>query len=145
MTTLKGKRILAVDYGLKRIGTAVTDELHITVSPRRVVDNTPGALDELAAMAAEERVAAVVLGLPLRKDGSDSDMAANVRAFGQELERRCGLPIFYHDERNSTNEAFEMMRQAGVKKMKRREEGRKDTVAAAVILRSFLAEVDGGW
>ncbi len=138
---LKGKRIGAVDYGLKRIGFAVCDELHITTSPRGVLQNTPDIWDNLLAAFAHERLGAVIVGVPYRVDGATTPFIETIEKFIVELRVRSGLLIIAVDESFSSRHAMQSMVASGVKKKQRAQKGRTDEVAAALILRDFLEEL----
>jgi putative Holliday junction resolvase len=136
-------RVLAVDYGRVRAGLAVSDALGTTAQPLGVVTRPKrGSLVE-AVVAEARRVEAeeIVVGLPLRLDGSEGVAAEAARSFAKALGERSGLPVAMWDERMTTVEASRRMRSAGVSARDQR--GVVDKVAAAVLLRSFL-EARGG-
>jgi putative Holliday junction resolvase len=141
METLKGKRIGALDFGLKRIGFAVCDELHIVVSPRGFFENTPELWQHLAEAFAKERLGAVVVGVPYRTDGTRTNIIDAVERFVDALRSRTALPVLTMDEAFSSRGAVQTMVRSGVKKKRRAEKGRTDAVAAAIILRDFLEEL----
>lgn len=132
-------RFIGVDVGSKRVGLARTDLL-------RIVANTIGtfspekALEELKRQTIEEGpVSGIVIGWPLTPQGEFTDATNLVRAFIKKVERI--LPrqdIFTMDERYSSKQAVQVMIESGVPKMKRREKGRVDQAAAAIILTNFL-------
>jgi len=132
-------RIAALDVGDARIGVAVADELGLTTRGIGVVRRV-GGLRDLEAVArilephAPERL---ILGLPLNMDGSEGPQAAKVRRFGERLAAHMGLPVEVWDERLTTVEAHEILRDTGVKRKAKK--GLVDQIAAAVILRSYLA------
>jgi putative Holliday junction resolvase len=132
-------RIAALDVGDARIGVAICDELGITTRGVGVVRRVGGVRDfeaiaRLLAPFAPERV---VVGLPLNMDGSEGPQAAKVRRFAIRLSEHLGLPADLWDERLTTVEAEDLLRETGVKHKDRR--GLVDQVAAAGILRSYLA------
>ena len=132
-------RIAALDVGDARIGVAVADELGLTTRGIGVVRRV-GGLRDLEAVArilephAPERL---ILGLPLNMDGSEGPQAAKVRRFAERLAAHMGLPVEVWDERLTTVEAHEILRDTGVKRKAKK--GLVDQIAAAVILRSYLA------
>ena len=131
-------RVLAVDYGRSRVGLAVSDALGRTAQPLEVVQRPKrGSLVE-AVVSVAKRVGAeeIVVGLPLRLDGTEGVAAEATRSFGKALGERAGLPVTFWDERLTTVEASRRMRSAGVNA--RRQRGVVDKVAAAVLLRSFI-------
>lgn len=131
-------RILAIDYGRRRHGLAVSDALGMASHPLPALQRrTPEAdLAALRGLAAERDVRRLVVGLPLNMDGSEGPMAAEARAFGAWLGTALGLPVLYEDERLSTDEAEEFLRGAGLRPSDRKR--LRDSVAAAVILRGVL-------
>jgi putative Holliday junction resolvase len=142
---LKGKRIGAIDYGLKRVGFAVCDEMHILASPRGFFANNteqPEKLwSELVVAVERERLGAVVVGVPYRLDGAQTPVIEAIERFVEEAKRRLALPVFTIDESFSSRNAVRTMVSSGVKKKQRAAKGRTDAVAAALILRDFLEEI----
>ena len=132
-------RMAALDVGDARIGVAICDELGLTTRGIGVVKRRGGVhdLDELARLLAPYAPARLVVGLPLNMDGSEGPQAAKVRRFAERVGTHTGIPIALWDERLTTVEAEETLRSTGAKR--RRERGLVDQVAAAGILRSYLA------
>lgn len=131
-------RILGIDYGEKRIGLAVSDEMGITARGIAVLERTSkkADLEAIAAAAAEHSVAAIVVGYPLRLDGSAGIQCGKVDRFIAALKDVIPLPVIAWDETLSTKEAEGLMREAGVKRRKKR--GMVDRIAAALILQDYL-------
>lgn len=137
-------RWLAVDLGDKRTGLAVGDDETGFVSPAGVIE-TPIAREEggallrdLAAAIDEYGPDGIVVGLPLNMDGTEGPRAAMVRAFGARLHAASGLEVAFHDERLSTEAARWEMAGSGLTRGKKK--ALKDSLAAAGVLRDFLAE-----
>ena len=132
-------RLAALDVGDARIGVAVCDELGLTVRGAGVVRRVGGQrdLDAVAALLGPLEPERVVVGLPLNMDGSEGPQAAKVRAFGQRLAAHLALPVEFWDERLTTVEAEQTLRDAGLSRARRRD--LIDQEAAAVILESYLA------
>jgi putative Holliday junction resolvase len=131
-------RILAIDYGLKRTGLAVTDPLQLIASPLEAVA-TEGLLAYLQAYAAAEPVEAFVLGLPRGLDGGETDATPHVKGFAKRLAKAFPhASIHWIDERFTSKIALQAMVAAGSRKKDRRVKGNIDKVSAAVILQSFL-------
>ena len=132
--------VLALDYGTARIGVACSDVLGLLAHPVETIPATPrpAALRRIAALFAERRATALVVGLPLRADGEEGTAAAAVRVFAAELLVHLPVqtPVFYQDEYRSTVQATEHLRAAG----KRTKSHRPliDQAAAVVILQDFL-------
>lgn len=135
--------LLAFDFGLKRIGVATGQSVTGTASPLTVVQRHGDATDWAAIemLLAEWKPAALVVGLPLREDGSEGDLARAARAFGRELGERTGLPVHFADERYTSASArsdFAELRREGA--VRRRDRDRLDAVAAQRILETYLHE-----
>lgn len=134
-------RYLGLDVGNRRIGVAVTDELGITAQPVLTLERRRNQREDLRSLARLCRrfdVTAIVVGNPLRLSGEDSPQAVKTRSFAAELGELSGLPIHFWDERLTTNEAHQILYEAGHP----RQEHRRvvDQVAATLILQSFLDE-----
>ena len=130
-------RILALDYGRRRIGLALSDDLHLTVRPLQTMTRTNRRSDlrRLREIAREHAVGLLVVGHPLGLDGSAGEMADEAARFAARLRKELGLPVDLADERLSSWEA-EQMAAAG-----ERATGKAratDEVAAAIILRDYL-------
>jgi putative Holliday junction resolvase len=132
-------RVLAVDYGARRVGLALSDPLEITVNPHSVIPNRGDpapVLDAIARVIAEEGVDEVVVGLPVNMDGSHGPAAQAAQEFAEALADRVAVPVHCYDERLTTAEAEEILIGRDVPRARRRE--MVDKVAAALILRSYL-------
>ncbi len=131
-------RILGIDYGEKRIGLAVCDELEITARGISVIErkSKKADLEAIAAAVAEHNAAAVVVGYPLRLDGSAGIQCEKVDRFIAALKEVIPVPVIAWDETLSTKEAEGLMREAGVRRRKKR--GMVDRIAAALILQDYL-------
>ena len=134
-------RILGIDAGERRVGVALSDELCLLASPLVVLDRGHGlapVLDTLARLARSERVAQMVVGLPLNADGTAGRQARRARDFARVAARVIGLPVELWDERLSTREAEAIVRAQGRNMRRLRQSGQLDAVAAAVILQDYL-------
>lgn len=134
-------RTLALDYGTRRIGVAVSDPTRTIASPlttltRRAGKRPPWA--GLAAIMAEREIEEVVIGLPLDLTGLEGEWAAEVRSFGDQVARRFGVPVYWMDERLSSVRAEEVVRGSGLRKKERERKDRVDATAAAIILQDYL-------
>lgn len=134
---------LGVDYGDARIGVAATDPLGILAHPVETIDQHAGdALSRLAELVSERRVRTVVVGLPLRMNGSEGDSARKVREFVRRLEPLLGgVPVQMQDETLSTAAAAEKLRQAG--RSARQQKDVIDQAAAVEILRAWMESLPG--
>ena len=129
-------KYLAIDYGLKRTGVAMCDELEIVVSPYKILQSDTQLLDSLAKIIEEEQIQEIVVGLPYNMDGSEGPQAKKVRTFTNELAKITSKKINYQDERLSSFAAKDMLSPAELGWRKRKKV--LDAVAAANILQSFL-------
>jgi putative Holliday junction resolvase len=131
-------RILAIDYGKKRIGLAVTDPLQMLAQPLITVDNEK-IFDFLRDYFAKEQVETIVLGEPKHLDGKDTDATPLVAEFEIKLKEKFpDYPIVRIDERLTSRMAKQVLIDAGYKKSDRRNKKLVDTVAAALILQTYL-------
>lgn len=131
-------RILALDYGTKRIGVALSDELKWTAQPLETFERR--ALDwdvaHIAALVTTHDVERVVLGFPLQLDGREGPAVLAMREFAVKLEAGIAVPIVLWDERMTTKAAEDLLISADVSRKKRK--GAVDRVAAAILLQSYL-------
>lgn len=133
-------RILAIDFGLKRSGIAVTDPLKIIASGLTTVP-TGEALDFLQKYCAAEEVECFVVGLPLYPDGNPAQIAPQADAFADKLHKLFPeKSVVRQDERYTSNEAKRIILQSGIKKQKRRDKALVDKIAAALILEQYMQE-----
>ncbi len=131
-------RILAIDYGTKRVGLAVTDPLQIIASPLETV-HAKDIIDYLKKYDEAEGLESIVLGMPKKLDGKDTNATQHVRQFHKNLKKHFPQkPVYLHDERFTSKIALEAMIAGGSKKKDRRDKGNIDKVSAAVILQSYL-------
>ena len=131
-------RILGLDVGDRRIGLAISDPNGQVAVPLRTLHRTAqdGAVDAIAALVAEENVEAIVVGLPLRLDGSAGSQAESVQEFVRQLLPAVNVPVTLWDERLSTVQAEQLLRRDGPPSRKRKAE--QDALAAAIILQGYL-------
>ena len=129
-------RILGMDVGDRRIGLALSDPTGMLASPFGFVERGPSDLADIMLIAEENEVVEIVVGLPLSLSGDSGVQAGKVRGFIMELRLQTDLPIKTVDERLSTVQAQDMLRQSG--RRGRRDKGGLDAAAAAVILQAYL-------
>ncbi len=135
---MTSKRILAIDYGKKRIGVAVSDPLNMFAIPLVTIPNNSKAVSELLKIVKEKEVKKIVLGYPSKEDGSKALISEEVEKFKTILENKLKLEVTLFDERYSSTIAWERIIQTVPSREKRREKGRIDKGAAAVILEDYL-------
>lgn len=132
-------RLLAVDYGERRIGLAVSDPTGTIASPAGFIARRPGKrapIAEIVRRGEELGVTGFVLGLPLDSNGDETPRCEEVRRIAAELEKRTGLPARLVDERFTTAAALRTMRETGTSTRGRK--GEVDSLAAAMLLRHAL-------
>ncbi len=131
-------RILAIDYGTKRTGLAVSDPLRIIATSLETVE-TDKLMGFLHAYFQKERVDQLVVGMPKRLNNEDTDTTARVRLLVEQLSKRFpDKPIALIDERFTSSIAMQTMIDGGMKKKDRRIKGNVDKISATLILQSFL-------
>ena len=135
-------RVMALDYGTKAIGLALSDELRITARPlttiRRHRLSDAQMLERLAAITAEHQIGLLLIGLPLNMDGTRGLAVARVEKFVAQLQTRLEVPMRMMDERLTSREADEMLREMGANERERH--AKSDEYAALILLRDFLEE-----
>ncbi len=131
-------RLLALDLGTRRVGVAVSDELRLTVRPLPALARSSWKklLREIIKLRAQFDAQGVVVGLPLRLDGTEGDAAAAARRVARNLELSLGVHIFLQDERLTSHEAEASLRAAQFTENELKEQ--LDSAAAALILRDYL-------
>jgi len=131
-------KVLAVDYGERRTGLAVSDDLGITAQGLdTIVAEDESEIPALVARVARERgVGRIVVGLPLNMDGSESVKSAKVREFGAALAEAAGLPVEFWDERLTSLQAQRVVHEMGRKTGKNKTE--IDRISATLILQEYL-------
>ena len=131
-------RVLAIDMGSKRVGLAVSDELRLTVRALPALPRTPWKrlLSSLAELCEQFDVRTIVLGLPLRLDGTEGDAAQEVRRVAHNLQLTLKLPLFFQDERLTSKDAESSLHGRGFRDVEISD--RVDSEAASIILSDFL-------
>jgi putative holliday junction resolvase len=131
-------RILAIDYGTRRIGLAVSDLLGITAQGIETLrrKNKRADFAHLRRVIHEQNVQEIVLGLPLKMSGEHGPQAEQAARFGEELRQEFDLPVHLWDERLTSAEANRVLREAELSTQKRIQA--VDRMAAVLILQSFL-------
>lgn len=130
--------LLGLDFGERRIGVAVSDELGFAARPLPAVERTSRAQDvaRIGEIASRRKVHTIIVGLPLNMDGSVGPAARQAQRFAGLLRRELKLPVELWDERLTTAEAERALIAAGERRARRREV--RDGVAAALILQGYL-------
>jgi putative Holliday junction resolvase len=133
-------RILAVDFGERRIGLATSDASGSLATPRVTLlrKSDEVVLEELARFAGREEIAVAVFGIPRSPEGVESPIAGRIRSFAAKFERRTGLPVRFHEETLTSDEAARRLPRRATKED-------VDRAAAAVLLEDYLASGGGEW
>jgi putative holliday junction resolvase len=132
-------RILAVDFGERRVGLATSDASATVATPRRTLlrQNDEAVLDAIERFVRDEEIELVLFGIPRSPDGVESPFAGRIRSFAGKLSRRSGLPVRFHEETLTSDEAGRRLPGP-----RAREE--LDAMAAAVLLEDYLLSVESG-
>jgi putative holliday junction resolvase len=131
-------RILAIDYGLKRVGIAVTDPLKIIANSLATIE-TSMLMSFLSDYFSKEQVECIVVGLPKQMNNQPSESMKYIEVFVNKFRVSFpNIPVEYMDERFTSKIAVQAMVQGGVKKMDRRNKALIDSVSATIILQSYL-------
>jgi len=136
-------RFLAVDYGRKRIGLAISDPLGMIASPAGFITRREGKrppITKILARAQELEARGFVVGLPLDGEGNETEWTAEVRSLGAEIAKRTGMPVRFLDERFTTAVALRTMKELG--ESTRGRKGDIDSLAATVLLQNALNVAD---
>ena len=131
-------RIIAIDYGAKRTGIAVTDPLGIIAQPLETVA-THTLMEFLRGYIERESVERIIVGLPKQMDGSNSENFRRIEPFVNRLRKEFpSIPVEYYDERFTSVLAHRAMIDGGVGKMARRDKAMVDRISAAIILQGYM-------
>lgn len=131
-------RIMAIDYGRKRTGVAVTDPLQIVAGNLATVP-THALMQFIKDYIARETVDRIVIGLPTQLNGQPSESMRYIEPFVKRLGKELpGIPVVMYDERFTSTIAHQAMIDGGMKKSDRRDKSRVDAIAATIILNDYL-------
>lgn len=131
-------KIIALDIGTVRIGVATSDILEIIASSYEVYKRKNNSEDvkHIAELVSNLNAGEVVIGLPLKMDGSEGQSVEMAKGFGEELAKLVNVPILYQDERLSTVTAQKILIESGMRREKRK--NKVDALAATIILQTYL-------
>ena len=138
------KRIMGVDWGERRVGIALSDETRTIASPHTFLTRSPNIdsdIGKIKDLASENDVELILLGMPIRMDGTKGQAAEEVTMVAERMRSAHGLTVQTWDERLSTAQAERTLIGGDVSRKKRK--GKVDQVAAAIFLQSFLDS--GAW
>jgi|SRR5579862_2852023 len=133
-------RVVSIDFGLARLGLAISDENRIIAQPLKAIkagrNHQETALLIAKELSSYTKVTTIVMGLPLLLSGKESDMSAKVREFKTVLEQVLQLPVHLWDERLTSQQVEKLLKESNMRRKERSQVC--DAVAAATILQSFL-------
>jgi putative Holliday junction resolvase len=134
-------RIIALDFGLKRTGIAITDDMNIIASGLKTIDSKV-LIDELKTLVSKNNIDTIVIGEPKRLNGSDSHISENVRLLFEHLKKTFPLlNIVKYDERFTSKMASQTIAMMGFSKSKKQDKSLIDEVSATIILQSYMQSV----
>lgn len=133
-------RIIGIDYGMKRTGIAITDELQIAVHPYKTVASKD-LIEVLLNYLEQEEVELIVFGFPTHTDGTPTYLTEKINKICLELKKKTTIDIKFQDESYTSVEAKEIMIQGGMKKKKRRDKSMVDLISAVLILQRYLKHI----
>jgi len=129
---------LAIDYGSRRLGIAISDPMNIIAQALSTLDNDGRLYEQLRALVTEHAVCNIVVGMPYNLKGEMGMKAKEVETFLKRLRAEVGIPVTTWDERFTSKLAHAAIREMGTKKMKRQRKGAVDQMAAVFLLQSYL-------
>lgn len=133
-------KIIAIDFGLKRTGLAITDDLNMFAFGLDTVDSK-NLMDELKVLVEKEKVETIVLGLPKRLNNEDAHVTQNIYLLKEALEKQfIMMKVVLIDERFTSKMASQSMHTAGATKKQKKQKGLVDKVSATIILQSYLSQ-----
>ena len=141
-TSKEGRiRLLGLDYGDKSVGVAISDGFGcgaegVCVIRRERASKLRETYRRIGELIEDYGIGGIVVGLPMLLDGSEGERCVKTREFAKNLSDRCGLPVFFQDEEFSTDEAYRLMDERGIKK--EQQKLMVDEVAALLILEDYL-------
>ena len=132
------ERILAIDYGEKRIGIAITDPLKMFSIPLTTLNNNSNLWIDFEKIFNQYNIQKIAIGYPVNEDGSKTKLTEEIEKFSRKLKSKFKKEITFIDERYSSSIAWEHIKEGVISKKKRRNKALIDMNAAAVILEDFL-------
>ena len=137
----KNKRILALDFGLKRTGLAITDENNIIASGLKTIDSKQ-LLSELKQLVTSKNVGVIVLGEPKRLNNEPTHITENVHILFGVLKKEFPLlEVVLYDERFTSKMASQAISMSGLSKNKKQDKGLMDEVSATILLQSYMCSI----
>ena len=131
-------RVLAIDYGSRRVGVAVSDPTRLIAQGVTTLRNDENLLEGMRHLIREHDAVRVVVGMPYAPDGGKGAKALEIERFIKELEKVAGVPVDTWDESYSSADARQVFVESGMRRRKRREKKRVDQMAARLMLQEYL-------
>lgn len=134
-------RVMALDFGMKRIGVALSDQLKMFAYAHTTVNNDEKTFNNLSEIIKEKLVSEIVLGIPNENRISKTSIVENIKKFKSELEQRFGLRVILWDETFTSSIAQQRVIESVNKKQKRKNKELLDMHSAAIILQEYLDSI----
>lgn len=131
-------RIMAIDFGSRRIGLAVSDPMRIIAQGLKTIENTDESVDDIVGLLSEYSVSEIVVGNPLLLSGKGSMTSDDVDRFVTSLSAKTDVKIVMIDERFTSVMAHKAMIEMGLNRKKRQNKAKVDEIAAAILLQGYL-------
>lgn len=132
------KRLLGIDFGNKRIGLALSDPSGTIATGYMTIQNDETTYSRISEIVNEKEVGSIVIGLPITLKGGESQKTKEVRNFSSDLQKKVDVPVLFQDERFTTKNAMATMISMNTTQKQRRQKGKIDEIAAAIILQAYL-------
>jgi putative holliday junction resolvase len=133
-----GNRIMAIDFGLKRVGLALSDPMKIFSYPYMTIPYNNTFIKELLQQVKENSVSKIILGYPLESSGAKTPLSDEVMKLKKEMETKMNIEVILWDERFTSLMAKQRVIESVTKKSKRSDKGLLDQNSAAIMLQEFL-------
>lgn len=136
-------KYLALDFGVKRIGVAISDEHKLIAFPRDYFTNEKNVFEKIIDLVIKEKVSKIIIGLPLNFKSKETDITKKAKDFGNKLNlliklKKLNIEIIFFDERFTSSIAQNKMINSDYSKKNRREKGILDSLSAQIILQDYL-------
>jgi putative Holliday junction resolvase len=133
-------RVLGIDFGLRRVGAALSDPTRTIATPLETYERTTRERDahHYRDLVEAEGIERIVVGLPLHTGGGESELSRQARNFGRWLASVTRLPVHFADERYTTRQADELLREHGRRRKGKGRDPRRDMLAAQILLQAYL-------
>ncbi|MCX7834344.1 MAG: Holliday junction resolvase RuvX [Ignavibacteria bacterium] len=136
-------KYLAFDFGLKRIGVAISDENKLIAFPRDYLINEKDVFDKIIDISKKENISKIIIGLPINFKSKETEITKKAKDFGNKLElliklKKLNIEILFYDERFTSSIAQDKMINSDYSRKKRREKGILDSLSAQIILQDYL-------